>query len=81
MGQNRTASQVEALEKRRVARQLQACARYLVDSERDDFYQYVSEGNDPNKHIFKSAYVALNGTDQFKALVQQLQANGDTVSF
>lgn len=73
MGQNRTASQVEALEKKRVALKLQACAIYLVDSERDDFEQYVLDGGAPKSHIFADAYVALYGTNQFRTLVRELQ--------
>jgi hypothetical protein len=48
---------------------LSECAQYLVDTERDDFENYVLEGNDPFCHIFSTAYIALHGLSQFETLV------------
>lgn len=54
--------------------QLQECAQYLIDSERDDFNQYVLDGNDPKCHIYSVAYIALHSETEFDELVRELQA-------
>ena len=49
---------------------LTACAQYLIDSEWDDFKEYVLDGNDPYQHIYSSAFIALNGQSQFETMLK-----------
>jgi hypothetical protein len=52
---------------------LNECAQYLIDSERDDFYEYVFNGEDPINHVFSVAYIALHGESDFETLVKNLK--------
>jgi hypothetical protein len=49
------------------------CAQYLVESEWDDFKNYVSEGNDPFCHIYSTAYIALHGEGDFETLLGTME--------
>jgi hypothetical protein len=52
----------------------QECSQYIVDSERDDFEDYVLNENDPERHIFSTAYRSLYGTRRFNTLVRELKS-------
>lgn len=57
------------------------CAQYIIDSEGDDFFQYVlNEDGDPSSQIYAVAYIALYGWSQFYTHLAEIRSddsNGD----
>jgi hypothetical protein len=52
------------------------CAQYIIDSEGDDFFQYVlDETNDPLSQIYATAYIALYGRDLFEIHLAEIRSD------
>ena len=51
-------------------------AQYILDSdaERDNYEEYIAEGQDPRDHVYYSAAVVLGCTDEFDEDIEKYES-------
>ena len=53
---------------------LRECATYLIESEWDNFKEYVLEGNDPERHIYYAAHLSLHGMSHLETVIDRIES-------
>lgn len=56
-------------------REAMACVDYILESEWEDFYEQVIDGNEQgvNNHVYKSAYIAAHGIGAYQLKLKELK--------